>query len=71
MMSFEAISELLLVDAFWLLVCFNISVPPIYNGSNQLMCFKQNPLSVGALNHLWFLFNGFKPVIDIHWLNKV
>jgi hypothetical protein len=49
-MSSEVVPELLPVDSFQFLMGFNTSIPPIYNGSNQLMCCKQNPLSVGALN---------------------
>jgi hypothetical protein len=51
-MSSEAIPELLPVDAFWLFMGFNLGVPPIYSGSNQLMCCKEDPLSIGALSHL-------------------
>jgi hypothetical protein len=32
MMSFEAVPELLQVDGFWLLMAFDISIPPIYVG---------------------------------------
>jgi hypothetical protein len=52
-------------------VSFNIGVPPIYSRSDQLMCCKQNPLPVGALNNLQLLFNCLQPIIDIHWLNRV
>jgi hypothetical protein len=53
-MRSETIPEFLLVDAFWLFMGFEISVPLICSGSNQLMCSKQNslPLSIVSLNHL-------------------
>jgi hypothetical protein len=70
-MSSEAIFEFLLVDSFWFLMGFDIHIPPICSGSSQLMCCKQNPLSVGALNNLQFLLNGLQPIIGIHWLNRV
>jgi hypothetical protein len=50
---------------------FNISVPPNCSGSNQLMCCKQNPLSVGTLDDLHLLLNGLQPIIGIHWLDGV
>jgi hypothetical protein len=68
-MSFEAVPELLPVDAFWLLVGFNIGVPPIYCGSNQLVSYEHNPPSVGALSHLKFLLNCFSQSSDIHWID--
>jgi hypothetical protein len=52
MMSPEIVPEFLLVDDFWFLVGFNIGTPPIYSLSNQLMCYKENPLSVGTLDDL-------------------
>jgi hypothetical protein len=70
-MSSEAVPKFLLVDSFWLLMGFNIRVPPICSRSNQLMCYKQNPLSIIALNNLQFLFNCFQPIISIHWLDGV
>jgi hypothetical protein len=69
--SSKTVPELLLVDNFWLLVGFNICIPPICSRSDQLMCYKQNPLSVGALNNLQLLFNCLQPTIGIHWLNRV
>jgi hypothetical protein len=71
MMSPEAIPELLLVDAFWLLVGFDISIPPIYSGTFQLVRSKQNLPTVVALDHLQLLLNGLQPIIDIHWLDWV
>jgi hypothetical protein len=52
-------------------VGFNIRIPPICSRSNQLMCCKQNPLSVDALNNLQLLFNCLQPIIDIHCFNGV
>jgi hypothetical protein len=52
MMRPEAIFELLLVDAFWLLVGFDISIPPICSGTFQLVQSKQNLLTVVALDNL-------------------
>jgi hypothetical protein len=66
MMSPEAVPELLLVDAFWLLVGFDISIPPIYSGTFQLVQSKQNLLVVVALDHLQLLLNGLQPIIGIH-----
>jgi hypothetical protein len=69
MMSPEAIPELLPVDAFWLLMTFDISIPPICNGTFQLVQSKQNLLTVVALDHLQLLLNGLQPIICIHWFN--
>jgi hypothetical protein len=52
MMSPEVVPEFLPIDGIWFFVGFNISVPLIYNESNQLMHCKQNPLSVGILDDL-------------------
>jgi hypothetical protein len=71
MMSPEVVPEFLPVDGFWFLMSFNISVLPIYSGSNQLMRCKQNPLSVSTLDDLQLLLNGLQPIISIHWLNGV
>jgi hypothetical protein len=71
MMSPKAIPELLPIDAFWLLMGFNISIAPIYSGTFQLVQSKQNLLTVIALDHLQLLLNGLQPIIDIHWLNGV
>jgi hypothetical protein len=70
-MSFETIPELLPVYAFWLFVSFNIGIPLMCSGSNQLMCYEQDPLSNGALNHMQLLLNYFQPIIDIHWFDGV
>jgi hypothetical protein len=70
-MSSEAILELLPVDAFWLLVGFDIRIPPIYIRTFQLVQSKQNLLTVVALDHLQLLLNGLQPIIGIHWLNGV
>jgi hypothetical protein len=67
MMSPEVVPELLLVDAFWLLMDFDISIPPIYSGTFQLVQSKQNLLMVVALDHLQLLLNGLQPIINIHW----
>jgi hypothetical protein len=56
---------------YWFLVVFDIHVAPIYRESNQLMCYKQNPFSVGALNNLQFLLDGLQPIIGVHWLDRV
>jgi hypothetical protein len=69
--SSEAILEFLSVDSFWLLVGFNIHIPPVCSRSDQLMCCKQNPLSLVALNNLQLLFNCLQPIIDIHRLDRV
>jgi hypothetical protein len=69
MMSPEAILELLPVDALWLLVAFDISIPPICNGTFQLVQSKQNLLTVVALDHLQLLLNALQPIICIHWFN--
>jgi hypothetical protein len=50
---------------------FNICIPLIYSGSDQLMCCKQNPFSVGALNNLQPFLDCLEPIIDIHWLDGV
>jgi hypothetical protein len=52
MMSPEVVPELLSVDAFWLLVGFDISIPPIYSGTFKLVQSKQNLLAVVALDNL-------------------
>jgi hypothetical protein len=54
----EVVPELLPVDGFWLLVGFNMSISPIYNGTFQLVRSNQNLLTVVALDHLQFLLNG-------------
>jgi hypothetical protein len=69
MMSPEIVPEFLLVDDFWFLMGFNIGTPPIYSVSNQLMRYKENPLSVGTLDDLYLLLNGPQPIIGIHWLD--
>jgi hypothetical protein len=51
-MSPEVVPKFLLVDDFWFLVGFNISIPPICSMSNQLMRYKENHLSVGTLDDL-------------------
>jgi hypothetical protein len=71
MMSPKAVPELLPVDAFWLLMGFNISIPSICSGTFQLVRSKQNLLTVVALDHLQLLLNGLQPIIDIHWLDRV
>jgi hypothetical protein len=71
MMSPEAVPELLPVDAFWLLVGFDISIPPICSGTIQLVRSEQNLLTVVALDQLQLLFNGLQPIVSIHWLNGV
>jgi hypothetical protein len=71
MMRSEVVPELLPVDSFWLLVGFNISIPPICSRPDQLMCCKQNPFSIGALNNLQLLFNCLQPIIGVHWFNRV
>jgi hypothetical protein len=67
MMSPEAIAELLPVDAFWLLMGFDISIPLICSGTFQLVRSKQNLLAVVALDHLQLLLNGLQPIVGIHW----
>jgi hypothetical protein len=37
MMRPEAVFELMPVDAFWLLMGFDINIPPIYSGTFQLV----------------------------------
>jgi hypothetical protein len=71
MMSPEAIPELLPIDAFWLLMGFDISIPPICSGTFQLVSSKQNLLTVVALDHLQLLLNGLQPIVGIHWLDGV
>jgi hypothetical protein len=70
-MSPQVVPEFLPVDGLWFLVGFNISIPPICSGSNQLMCCKQNPLSVGILDDLQRLLNGLQPIVGIYWLDGV
>jgi hypothetical protein len=70
-MSPEVVPEFLPVDGFRFLMGFNISIPPICSGSNQLMRYKQNPLSVGTLDDLQLLLNVLPPIAIIHWLNGV
>jgi hypothetical protein len=55
----------------WLLVGFDIIIPPICNRVFQLVRSKQNLLAVVALDHLQLLLNGLQPIIDIHWLDRV
>jgi hypothetical protein len=71
MMTSEAVLEFLLVDSFWFLVGFNIRIPPVCSRSDQLMCCKQNLLSVVALNNLQLLFYCLQPIIGIHGLDRV
>jgi hypothetical protein len=52
LMSSEAVPELLPVDAFCLLVGFNIIIPPIYSRTFQLVQSKPNLLTVVALDSL-------------------
>jgi hypothetical protein len=70
-MGSEVVPKFLSVDSFWLLMGFNIGVPPICSRSNQLMCYKQNHFSVGALNNLQLLLDCLQPIIGIHWLDGV
>jgi hypothetical protein len=63
--------EFLPIDSFWLLVGFNMRIPPVYSRSDQLMCCQQNPLSVVALNNLQLLFYCLQPIVVIHGLNGV
>jgi hypothetical protein len=70
-MSSEAVLEFLPIDSFWLLMGFNICIPPVYSRSDQLMCCKQNLLSVVALNNLQLLFYCLQPIIGIHGLDGV
>jgi hypothetical protein len=37
MMRMKTILEFLPIDAFWFFMSFNISVPPIYSGTHQLV----------------------------------
>jgi Ni/Fe-hydrogenase subunit HybB-like protein len=69
MMSPEAISEFLPVDAFWVLVGFDISIPSICSGTFQLVRSKQNLLTVVALDHLQLLLNGLQLIICVHWFD--
>jgi hypothetical protein len=69
MMGPEVVPELLPVDGFWLLVCFDISIPPIYSGTFQLARSKQNLLAIVALDHLQFLLNDLQPIVCVHWFN--
>jgi hypothetical protein len=71
MMGPKVVPELLLVDGFWLLVGFDISIPPICSGTFQLVRSKQNLLMVVALDHMQFLLNGLQPIICIHWFDGV
>jgi hypothetical protein len=71
MMSPKAVPEHLLVDAFWLLMGFDISIPSIYNRTFQLVRRKQKLLVVVALDHLQLLLNGLQPIVGIHWLDRV
>jgi hypothetical protein len=71
MMTSEAVLEFLLVDSFLFLVGFNIHIPPVCNKSDQLMCYKQNILSVVALINLQLLFYCLQQIIGIHGLDRV
>jgi hypothetical protein len=68
-MSPEAVPELLPVDAFWLLMGFDISIPPIYSGTFQLVQSKQNLLTVVSLDHLQLLLIGLQPMVCVHWFD--
>jgi hypothetical protein len=70
-MQTECSPEFLPIYAVRLLMCINICIPPVGCKSLELVCGKQNHLPIVALYNLKFLFNGFKPVIGIHWLNRV
>jgi hypothetical protein len=63
--------ELLPIYVVGFLMCINIRIPPVGCRSLKLVWGEQNHLSVLALHDLKFLFNNFKPVIDIQWLNRV
>jgi hypothetical protein len=52
MMRSETVLEFLPVDAFMFFMSFNVSVPPIYSGTFQLVRSKQNILAVVALDNL-------------------
>jgi hypothetical protein len=54
-MSPEVVPKFLLVDDFWFLMGFNISIAPICSVSNQLRRCKENHLSVGTLDDLLLL----------------
>jgi hypothetical protein len=71
MMTSEAVLELLSVDSFWFLVGFNIRIPLVYSRSDELMCCKQNLLSIVALNNLHLLFYYLQPIIGIYGLHRV
>jgi hypothetical protein len=51
-MRSEAVLEFLLVDTFRFFMSFNVSVPPIYSGTFQLVRSKQNLLAVVTLDNL-------------------
>jgi hypothetical protein len=70
-MCSEAIPKFLPVDSFWLLMGFNIRIPLVYSRSDQLMCCKQNLLSVVALNNLQLLFYYLQSIVSIHGLDGV
>jgi hypothetical protein len=70
-MQAECSPEFLPVHAGGLLMCISICIPPIGCRPLKLVWDKQNHLSVVALHDLKFLSIGFKPVISIHWLNRV
>jgi hypothetical protein len=50
---------------------FNVRIPPVCSRSDQLMCCKQNLLSVVALNKLQLLFYCLQLIVGIHGLNRV
>jgi hypothetical protein len=70
-MTSEVVLEFLPVDSFWFLVGFNICIPLVCSRSDQLMCCKQNLLSVIALNNLQLLFYYLQPIVGIYGLNRV
>jgi hypothetical protein len=71
MMSPDVVPKFLSGDGFWFLLGFNIGVPLICSGSNELMHCKQNPLLVGTLDDMQLLLNGVQPIVGIHWLDGV
>jgi hypothetical protein len=70
-MQTDCSPKFLPIYAVELLMCINICIPPVGCRALELVWGKQNHLSVVALHDLKFPFNGFKPVISIHWLNRV
>jgi hypothetical protein len=67
----ECSPKFLPVYAVGLLMCIIIRIPLVGCRALEQVWGEQNHLSVFALHNLKFIFNGFKPIIGIHWLNRV